>query len=120
MGRPWPRSDPAVAGRWIAWQRTAPCPRRAGLLARSITPNREGHIRIYEQPSADLPWLAMNRDSMAVALIPMLSENFHRSVYGVSSLAFERETIEREHPDIVIDEVVERGMIRVAQLPMQP
>ena len=94
-------------------------PRRAGLRARSITPNREGHIRIYEQPNADLPRLAMSRDSMAIALIPMLSENFHRSVY-VLSLAFERETIEREHPDIVIDEVVERAMIRVAQLPMQP
>jgi alginate O-acetyltransferase complex protein AlgJ len=94
-------------------------PRRAGLLARSITPNGEGHIRIYEQPRADLPRLVMNRDSMAIALIPMLSENFHRSVY-VLGYAIERETIEREHPDIVIDEVVERGMIRIAQFPMKP
>jgi hypothetical protein len=94
-------------------------PRRVGLRARSITPGREGHIRIYEQPDANLPRLAMNRDSMAIALIPMLSENFRRSVY-VLSPAFERETIEREHPDIVIDEVVERGMLRVAQSPIQP
>ena len=94
-------------------------PRRAGLLARSITPNRERHIRIYEQPNADLPRLVMNRDSMAIWLIPLLAENFHRSVY-ILSTALERETIEREHPDIVIDEIVERGMIRVAQSPMKP
>ena len=61
----------------------------------------------------------MNRDSMANALMPLLSENFQRSVY-VSSLALERETIEREHPDIVIDEIVERGMIRIAQSPTNP
>jgi hypothetical protein len=92
-------------------------PRRAGLLARPIA--AKGPITIYEQPKADLPRLVMNRDSMAIALIPMLSENFHRSVY-VSSWALERETIEREHPDIVIDEVVERGMIRIAQSPTNP
>ncbi len=94
-------------------------PRRAGLLARSITPNRESRIRIYEQPNVDLPRLVMNRDSMGIWLIPLLSENFHRSVYMLST-ALERETIEREHPDIVIDEIVERGMIRIAQSPTLP
>lgn len=94
-------------------------PRRAGLVARSLTPNIERHIRIFEHPNADLPRLVMFRDSMGRALIPMLSENFHRSVY-VLSLAFEREAIERERPDIVIDEVVERGLIRFGQYPMQP
>ncbi len=94
-------------------------PRGVGLVARQITPNPDGHFRIYQHPNADLPRLVMNRDSMANALIPMLSENFHRSVY-VQSLTVERETIEREHPDIVIDEIVERGMIRIAQSPTMP
>jgi hypothetical protein len=76
-------------------------------------------MTIYEHPNADLPRLVMNRDSMAVALIPLLSENFHRSVY-VQSTALARETIEREHPDIVIDEIVERGMIKIAQSPTNP
>ena len=92
-------------------------PRRAGLLARPIA--MRGLMTIYEQPNADLPRLVMNRDSMAVALIPLLSENFHRSVY-VQSTAMARETIEREHPDIVIDEIVERGMIKIAQSPTNP
>jgi len=92
-------------------------PRRAGLLARPIA--MRGLMTIYEQPNADLPKLVMNRDSMAVALIPLLSENFHRSVY-VQSTALARETIEREHPDIVIDEIVERGMIKIAQSPTIP
>jgi len=92
-------------------------PRRAGLLARPIA--MRGLMTIYEQPNADLPKLVMNRDSMAVALIPLLSENFHRSVY-VQSTALARETIEREHPDIVIDEIVERGMIKIAQSPTNP
>jgi hypothetical protein len=35
-------------------------------------------------------------------------------------LAVERRTIERERPDIVIDEIVERGMIRIAQFPTMP
>ena len=47
---------------------------------------RDGHIRIYEQPNADLPRLVMNRDSMGIALIPMLAENFHRSVYVLAVL----------------------------------
>jgi hypothetical protein len=92
-------------------------PRRAGLLARPIA--MRGLMTIYEHPNADLPRLVMNRDSMAVALIPLLSENFHRSVY-VQSTALARETIEREHPDIVIDEIVERGMIKIAQSPTNP
>lgn len=94
-------------------------PGGVGLVARQIGPNPDGHFRIYEHPNADLPRLVMNRDSMANALIPMLSENFHRSVY-VQSLAVERRTIEREHPDIVIDEIVERGMIKIAQFPTMP
>jgi hypothetical protein len=94
-------------------------PSRLGLLARSITPDAEAHFRIYEQPNADLPRLVMFRDSMGMALIPLLSENFHRSVY-ILAQAFDTVTIEREHPDIVIDEIVERGMVRIAQLPIKP
>ena len=56
---------------------------------------------------------------MGIFLIPMLSENFHRSVY-ILTTGLDRETIEREHPDIVIDEIVERGLIKIAQTPMKP
>jgi alginate O-acetyltransferase complex protein AlgJ len=93
-------------------------PHRLGLAARSITPIAEAHTRIFEQPRTDLPRLVMNRDSMAIALMPMLSENFHRSVYLLTP-DLEAETIEKERPDIVIDEVVERGLVRVARSPLR-
>jgi alginate O-acetyltransferase complex protein AlgJ len=56
-----------------------------------------------------LPRAVVLRDSMAIPLIPLLSENFSRVVY-VSSRKLDRALIEREHPDIVIDELVERSL----------
>ena len=50
------------------------------------------------------------RDSMADALIPLLSENFRRVVYVTRP--FQRALVERERPDVVIDELVERNMTR--------
>ena len=61
----------------------------------------------------------MYRDSMAIPLIPLLSENFHRIVY-VSSQKLDRALIEREHPDVVIEEFVERNLEHPAAFPMQP
>jgi len=59
------------------------------------------------------------RDSMAIPLIPLLSENFRRVVY-VSSRRLDRSLIEREHPDVVIDEFVERNLHVTAAFPMSP
>jgi alginate O-acetyltransferase complex protein AlgJ len=56
-----------------------------------------------------LPRAVVLRDSMAIPLIPLLSENFSRVVY-VSSRKLDRALIEREKPDIVIDELVERSL----------
>jgi hypothetical protein len=54
-----------------------------------------------------LPKLVMFRDSFSEALIPYLSENFSRSIYiWKSNIDFS--VIDREKPDIVIFEVVER------------
>jgi hypothetical protein len=46
---------------------------------------------------------------MAISLIPILSENFSRVVY-VSTRELDRALIEREKPDIVIEELVERSL----------
>ncbi|MCC7215283.1 MAG: hypothetical protein IT517_00830 [Burkholderiales bacterium] len=56
-----------------------------------------------------LPRAVILRDSMAIPLIPLLSENFSRVVY-VSSRAFDKALVEREKPDIVIEELVERSL----------
>lgn len=54
-----------------------------------------------------LPKLVMFRDSFSDALVPYLSENFSRSVYIWKS-EIDFSVIEREQPDVVIYEVVER------------
>jgi hypothetical protein len=56
-----------------------------------------------------LPRAVVLRDSMAIPLIPLMSENFSRAVY-VSSRAFDKALIERERPDVVIEELVERSL----------
>jgi len=56
-----------------------------------------------------LPRAVILRDSMAIPLIPLLSENFSRVVY-VESRKLDRALIEREKPAIVIEELVERSL----------
>ena len=65
----------------------------------------------------ELPRAVVLRDSMAIPLIPLLSENFSRVVY-VSSRKLDRALIERERPDIVIEELVERSLHAPGALPM--
>ncbi len=66
-----------------------------------------------------LPRAVVLRDSMAIPLIPMLSENFSRVVY-VSARKLDRALIEREKPDVVIEELVERSMHAPGALRMDP
>jgi hypothetical protein len=47
---------------------------------------------------------------MAIPLIPLLSENFRRVVY-VSDHKMDPALIEREHPGVVIEEMVERALL---------
>jgi hypothetical protein len=61
--------------------------------------------------------LVMYRDSMAIPLIPLLSENFARSVY-VSSQRIDPALIERERPDVVIEEMVERAINAPGAFPL--
>jgi hypothetical protein len=65
-----------------------------------------------------LPRAVVLRDSMAIPLIPMLSENFSRVVYATTR-QLDRALIEREKPDIVIEELVERSLNAPGALPMR-
>lgn len=67
----------------------------------------------------ELPHVVVLRDSMAIPLIPLLSENFSRAVYA-STRKLDRALIEREKPDLVIEELVERTMHAPGALPMDP
>ena len=75
-------------------------------------------IETYVCARPDLPRAVVFRDSMAIPLIPMLAENFSRAVF-VSSRRLDPALIEREKPDIVIEELVERTLHVPGALPMK-
>jgi hypothetical protein len=75
-------------------------------------------FEFYVCDKPGLPRAVVLRDSMAIALIPIMSENFARVVY-VSSRALDRDVIEREKPDIVIEELVERSLHAPGAFPMK-
>jgi len=74
-------------------------------------------FEIYACARPGLPRAVMYRDSMAIPLIPLLSENFSRIVY-VSSARLDPALVLREKPDVVIEQMVERAMFGPAGFPM--
>lgn len=75
--------------------------------------HRKGGISVREVDDPHLPKAVIFHDSFTVALMPFLSESFRRSVYAWTS-DFLPELIERENPDIVIIECVERYINRLS------
>jgi hypothetical protein len=67
-------------------------------------------FEFYACDRPGLPRAVIYRDSMAIPLIPLLSENFSRVVY-VSSHRLDPAVVLREMPDVVIEEFVERAML---------
>jgi alginate O-acetyltransferase complex protein AlgJ len=65
---------------------------------------------VFEHPDKRLPRAVMFRDSFAMWLTPLLSESFSHILYSWQ-YTFDREIVEREHPDVVIHEMVERVLI---------
>jgi len=64
----------------------------------------------FEHPDAGLPRAVMFRDSFASWLVPFFAEHFSRIVFSWE-YSFDRELVEREHPDIVLQEMVERTLM---------
>jgi hypothetical protein len=80
-----------------------------GAIAAS-NPGTPGRV-VMECPDASLPRVVMFRDSFANELIPFLSEHFRRAVYEwPAGPLFDTGLIERESPDVVIQEFVERRL----------
>jgi hypothetical protein len=71
----------------------------------------------YACERSGLPTAIVYRDSMAIPLIPLIAENFSRSVY-VGSRQLDPAFVLRERPDVVIEEMVERSMLAPAASPM--
>jgi alginate O-acetyltransferase complex protein AlgJ len=92
----------------------ADAPRRC---AQRVLPDPAPGVEVYECARGDLPRTVVMRDSMAIPLIPMLAENFSRALF-VSSRQLDPVLIEREKPDVVIEELVERSLHAPGVLPM--
>ncbi len=90
----------------------------AGRCARRIDKGEFPGFEYFVCDRPGLPRAVVLRDSMAIPLIPLLSENFSRVVY-VSSRQLDRALIEREKPDIVIEELVERSLHAPGAFPMR-
>jgi alginate O-acetyltransferase complex protein AlgJ len=81
--------------------------------AKRIDDGADESLEIHGCARPGLPRAIMYRDSMAIPLVPLLSENFSRIVY-VSGRRFDPALIAHEKPDVVIEEVVERAMLGLA------
>jgi hypothetical protein len=90
----------------------------ASRCARRIDKDEYPGFEYFVCDRPGLPRAVVLRDSMAISLIPLLSENFSRVVY-VSTRELDRALIEREKPDIVIEELVERSLHAPGALPMK-
>ena len=113
LGRPpgVAEDDVAPLGKVIAAEATR--------CARRTDKGEYPGLEYYACNRPGLPRAVVLRDSMAIPLIPLLSENFSRVVY-VSSHKLDKALVEREKPDIVIDELVERSLHAPGALPMAP
>ncbi|HVU01532.1 MAG TPA: hypothetical protein VHE30_07260 [Polyangiaceae bacterium] len=78
-------------------------------------PNTAPHAlpRASEIDDPRLPRALVFHDSFMGALRPYLAENFRRSVF-LSTHDFPLDVIEREHPDVVVEELLERFLTMAA------
>ena len=66
---------------------------------------------VVEQADSTLPRALVLRDSFGAALVPFLAEHFRRTVFAWEDYpVFDVGLIERERPDVVIQEMVERKL----------
>lgn len=93
----------------------------------TIPPEIEGQTISFNGTDPHLPRLVMFRDSFVSSMLPFLLRNFSRSVF-VWQDEFDPAVVEAEHPDVVVQEFVERKLMlppphnppRVAEAPKRP
>jgi hypothetical protein len=78
--------------------------------SRAGEPSARHTPQAFEIANASLPTAVIFRDSFGTALVPLLSENFRRSVWHWSRV-LDPERIEAERPDVVILEIAERYLM---------
>ena len=86
--------------------------------AKRVDPPSAPDVETYVCDRPELPRAIVYRDSMAIPLIPMLAENFSRVIF-VTGRNLDPALIDRENPDIVIEEMVERALHGPGAQPMK-
>ena len=110
-GDPKPFGEPDYAPLWkILSAQPSRCAKR-------VDAGDDPGFEAYECQRAGLPRAVVYRDSMAIPLVPLLSENFSRVVY-VSARRLDPDFVLRERADIVVEEMVERAMLAPMASPM--
>jgi alginate O-acetyltransferase complex protein AlgJ len=85
-------------------------PRRARVVEPAgAAPTAEEGTLITEIDDPSLPRAVVFRDSFVSRLVPFLSEHFSRAVYLWQN-DFDPDVVTREHPDVVIQEIVGRHL----------
>ncbi|MHC4250989.1 MAG: alginate O-acetyltransferase AlgX-related protein [Planctomycetota bacterium] len=67
---------------------------------------------VMERSDHQIPRAVMFRDSFSVSLVPFLSEHFGRIVY-LWQYEFDTEAVERERPNVVVQEIIERALTNI-------
>jgi len=85
-------------------------PRRARVIepAGAAPTDEEGRL-VTEIDDPSLPRAVIFRDSFVSRLVPLLSEHFSRAVYLWQN-DFDADAVQREHPDVVVQEIVGRHL----------
>lgn len=85
-------------------------PRRARVVepAGAAPTDEEGRL-VTEIDDPSLPRAVIFRDSFVSRLVPFLSEHFSRAVYLWQN-DFDADAVQREHPDVVVQEIVGRHL----------
>jgi hypothetical protein len=78
-----------------------------------VPPTSEEGRLVTEIPGSRLPRAVVVRDSFGSALAPFLSEHFSRVVYLWQNFV-DAQTIQDEHPQVVIQEIVGRHLLAVS------
>lgn len=99
---------PAIMGEMMYGQVKA---RQAKLLSDNKVVGG-GNIRVFENPDKTLPKAVFFRDSFGQATSPFMAESFSR-VVEVHTPLLEHDIVEAEKPDVVLNLLCERFMIRI-------
>jgi alginate O-acetyltransferase complex protein AlgJ len=74
----------------------------------SALQNRPTMVQESEIPGSRLPRLIMFHDSFGIALLPFFAEHFSRATYVFNPMSLDDLIVDREKPDLVIQEITER------------